>query len=105
MTTIILAHKQPKTQPPAGHAIPARRPMKPYKTPAFVRDPWRHLIAAYAVQAAIDARWPTKEVTLPERRSALQFLHSEDGQAIIRHLDIPVTKILALVSLIEEEPS
>lgn len=74
------------------HPALSRRPTITTKIPQ-VYNPIRRFIARYALQAITDYYWPSRDLNLEEWFSAEEFVHSVEGQDIIRQLGIPVTKI------------
>lgn len=56
-------------------------------------DSVRRFIAAYAAQAVIDYLYPVSRLERKHRRSAAEFIHSEDGQYIIEHFGITPARI------------
>jgi hypothetical protein len=68
------------------------RPRKPVILPSSY-DPVRRFVAAYTVQAVMDYFYPPKKLPLKHRQSAIEFVHSLDGQQLIAQFDIPLDKI------------
>ena len=68
------------------------KPRKPVILPPSY-DPVRRFVAAYTVQAVMDYLYPPKCLTPQERLSAIEFIHSPDGQQLIAQFNISPDKI------------
>lgn len=78
MNTATLYPTQPRRRRPTlSHILP----------PAA--DPYDHLAKRYIVQGVLDAIYPTKQVSLAEYRTSVQFVLSTDGRHCLTALGIP----------------
>lgn len=103
MNNLIITQVPPKNQP-----TPGPRPLAPsgIRRPHCYRirkempvdfDPGRRLIAAVLLTAVTDRLWPRRDLSRPDRESAVQFLASEDAAHIIRALDLPLARAQQLL--------